>query len=104
MDPGIGFGKSDRHNLELLRDLANLIPHGERLLVGVSRKRLIGEIHALSDQNGVKIATNDRREGSMVCSVWSWLRGAHIVRVHDVRTAALAMHYLRMWSDVDQDG
>ena len=104
LDPGIGFGKSDRHNLELLRDLANLIPHGERLLVGVSRKRLIGEIHALSDQNGVKIATNDRREGSMVCSVWSWLRGAHIVRVHDVRTAALAMHYLRMWSDVDQDG
>lgn len=104
LDPGIGFGKSTRHNLELLQGIPNLVPKEVGLLLGVSRKRLIGEIHAASDQNGANVSTNDRREGSMVCSVWSWLRGAHIVRVHDVRATAIAAHYVRKLADVTRDG
>ena len=105
LDPGIGFGKTTDHNLTLLRHLPQLIDMvGDRLLVGVSRKRFIGDILAINEQNIAEVGANDRREGSMVCSVWSWLRGAHIVRVHDVRVTALAARHIRQLAHLNRDG
>ena len=96
LDPGIGFGKTTNHNLNLLRDLKKLTNVGPGLIVGVSRKRLIGQIHALSDglSTGKTVEVGDRLEGSILAAVWSWRAGAHIVRVHDVRAAVAAAQYL----------
>lgn len=89
VDPGIGFGKTTKHNLNLLRDADSLTTIGQRMAVGVSRKRFIGALHAVSD--GVEeVDTADRLEGSVQAAVWSMRAGAHIVRVHDVRPTALA--------------
>lgn len=89
IDPGFGFGKTTNHNLNLLRDLKMLTTVGQDIAIGVSRKRFIGQIHALSD--GVDTVDADSRlEGSVLAAVWSWRVGAHIVRTHDVRATALA--------------
>lgn len=95
VDPGIGFGKTFEHNLLLLQSVTRLANLGAGLLVGVSRKRFIGEIHAHSDRTpGEQISPDDRLEGSIVGAVWSLARGARMVRVHDVRATALARRYL----------
>lgn len=92
VDPGIGFGKSTNHNLNLLRDVKTLTRVGQELVIGVSRKRLIGQLHAASDRIDEReiTAVDDRLEGSVLAAVWSWCKGARIVRTHDVRSAALA--------------
>ncbi len=76
LDPGIGFGKTLEHNLELLRGLPALAALGRPLLVGVSRKGFIGRILNL-DPPG-------RLEGSLAAAVAAILAGANLVRVHDV--------------------
>lgn len=86
LDPGIGFGKTTAHNLELLRRLEEFATLGYPLLVGASRKRFVGEITG--------VVTPDRRvQGSVAVACWSVLHGADIVRVHDVAATreALAM-------------
>jgi len=100
LDPGIGFGKTTEHNLVLLRDLKKLATVGARLVVGVSRKRFIGQIHALSDGLPARerVGTDDRREGSAFSAVWSWRAGAHIVRVHDVRVSVIATQQMNLAS------
>ena len=93
VDPGYGFGKTTNHNLNLLRDLEIMTTVGTDIAIGVSRKRFIGQIHALSD--GVeRVGTTDRLEGSVLAAVWSWRAGAHIVRAHDVRATAAAAQLL----------
>jgi dihydropteroate synthase len=77
IDPGIGFGKTLEHNLELLRGLPRLAECGVPLLVGASRKSFIGRI-----LNREKPA--DRRAGSLGAAAWAAMQGAHILRVHDV--------------------
>lgn len=104
VDPGIGFGKTTFHNLELLRHLEKLAMVDARMLVGVSRKRFIGELHSLSDGIAIDTATNDRREGSLVAAVWAWLHGANIVRVHDVRSSYFASKHVRKLAELDRDG
>ena len=96
LDPGIGFGKSTKHNLNLLRDLQKLTNVDYELVVGASRKRFIGQIHALSDHGSSDelASVDDRLEGSVFAAVWSWSLGAHIVRVHDVRASAAAARLL----------
>ena len=94
-DPGIGFGKSSAHNVELLRNLDRFASVDHRLLIGVSRKRIIADIHAMSDGVEGDISAADRREGSVVMAVWAWLHGANIVRVHDVRATSLAAQHIR---------
>lgn len=96
VDPGFGFGKSDDHNLALVRDIG-LASQRASLLIGVSRKRSIGKIHTISDQTTESGQTDvdDRVEGSVMAAVWSWARQAHIVRTHDVRVTALAAQFLR---------
>jgi dihydropteroate synthase len=77
IDPGIGFGKTVEHNLELLRGLPRLAECDAPLLAGVSRKSFIGRI--LNRENPM-----ERRAGSLGAAAWAVMRGAHILRTHDV--------------------
>jgi dihydropteroate synthase len=77
VDPGIGFGKSPEDNLALIDNLGFLEELGCPVLVGASRKSFIGK--ALS------LPVTERLEGSIAAGVLSIARGAHILRVHDVR-------------------
>jgi dihydropteroate synthase len=79
LDPGIGFGKSWEQHLEALRRLAELKALGFPLLVGVSRKSVLGRIH------NAATAPADRLYGSIAAHVTAASLGADIVRVHDVR-------------------
>ena len=84
IDPGIGFGKTVEHNLQLLAALADLRGLGVPVLLGVSRKSFIG---ALSDQ-----APPERRLGGSLAAALAGLdRGAHILRVHDVAETVQAV-------------
>lgn len=77
LDPGFGFGKNLQHNLELLRRLPELAELGYPLLVGISRKSMIGTL--LGNR-----PSGERLYGSLAAAVTAVLRGAHIVRTHDV--------------------
>lgn len=78
VDPGIGFGKDLQDNLTLMRGLDALLELGRPVLVGPSRKRFIGTL--LGD-----VPPEQRVEGTAGAVAWLVTRGAHIVRVHDVR-------------------
>ena len=82
VDPGIGFGKTTAHNLALLGALAQFADVAP-VLVGASRKRFIGEI------TGAPV--DQRLAGSLTVAVWSLLRGAAILRVHDVAATRAAV-------------
>jgi len=82
VDPGIGFGKTQRHNLELIDGLFRLRSLGVPILVGPSRKSFIGVL--------LDAPTEDRLEGSLAASVACILNGAHILRVHDVKSTRKA--------------
>ncbi|MES9936347.1 MAG: dihydropteroate synthase [Sedimenticola sp.] len=84
LDPGFGFGKTLEHNLKLLGDLAELAALGLPLLVGTSRKSMIG---ALLDDAPV----DQRLYGSLATAVMAAERGASILRVHDVKATADAL-------------
>ena len=77
VDPGIGFGKSLEHNLEILRRLADFKGLGYPVLVGPSRKRFIGTI--------LDLPPDERVEGTAAAVALAIANGADIVRVHDVR-------------------
>ena len=77
IDPGIGFGKDLGHNLELMQRVDAFLDLRRPLLVGPSRKRFIGAILDLPE--------DQRVEGTIGAVAWMVARGAHIVRVHDVR-------------------
>jgi dihydropteroate synthase len=83
VDPGIGFGKDLRHNLELIHRIDAFLDLGRPVLVGPSRKRFIGAILDLPE--------TERVEGTIGAVVWAVTRGAHVVRVHDVREVARAV-------------
>ncbi|MEM8705662.1 MAG: dihydropteroate synthase [Actinomycetota bacterium] len=95
IDPGVGFGKTLEHNLDLVANLdrfADLAP----TLLGVSRKRSIGDLHAASDatvHGGAPepVPADDRLEGSLAMATWAGFLGADIVRVHDVRATVHAV-------------
>lgn len=84
LDPGFGFGKTLEHNLSLLQGLGKFLQMGLPLLIGISRKSMIG---AILDNAPVA----DRLYGSMAAAVLAVERGASIVRVHDVRPTADAL-------------
>ncbi len=87
IDPGFGFGKLLEHNLELLRNLNQFTQIGLPLLVGLSRKSMIG---ALTEQKN----NHDRLHGSLAAAVLAAERGAQILRVHDVRATRDALAIL----------
>jgi dihydropteroate synthase len=86
IDPGIGFGKDQSHNLELIRRIDALLDLGRPVLVGPSRKRFIGSI--------LELPEDQRVEGTIGAVAWAIARGAHIVRVHDVLEVARAVRVL----------
>jgi dihydropteroate synthase len=77
VDPGIGFGKTLAHNLELLRAIGTLRTLGAPVLAGVSRKRFLGELSGALDPA-------DRLEGTLGAVAWCAAQGVDVVRVHDV--------------------
>jgi dihydropteroate synthase len=83
LDPGIGFGKTLDHNLELLRRLGELAAIGQPVVVGASRKRLIGTLTGRPE--------GDRLAGSLAAAVLACERGAAMVRVHDVAATREAL-------------
>ncbi|MDP6492604.1 MAG: dihydropteroate synthase [Acidimicrobiales bacterium] len=90
IDPGIGFGKTTRHNLELLAGLEALVDTGWPVLVGASRKRFLGELAAASDGIDGLTPPDDRREGSVAVAAWAFHCGVRLVRAHDVRSTVQA--------------
>jgi len=84
LDPGIGFGKTTAHNLELLRRLDEIVALGYPVLVGASRKRFIGEITGVTEPR-------DRLAGSVAAALAAVEHGAAIVRVHDVAETVQAL-------------
>lgn len=84
IDPGIGFGKTFDHNLQLLRDLQEFKVFHRPILVGVSRKAFIG--HLLGG-----LPADERLEGTIAATVVAAINGASIVRVHDVKETVRAL-------------
>jgi len=83
VDPGIGFGKTVDHNLELLRRLGELRELGRPLVVGTSRKSFIGKVDGS--------AATDRLGGTIATSLWAAAEGAAVLRVHDVAEVRQAL-------------
>ena len=84
VDPGIGFAKRGWQSLAVLGQLARIVAMGFPVLVGVSRKRFIGEISGTPNPA-------DRRPGTVAANVASLERGARLFRVHDVRPPRQAL-------------
>ena len=102
VDPGIGFGKTTEHNLDLLAHLDLLVAEGFPVLVGTSRKRFTGELLARSDAagrgfgdladgfRGAPVAVEERVDASRATATWAMVQGARMVRAHDVSVTARA--------------
>ncbi|MGP6379225.1 MULTISPECIES: dihydropteroate synthase [Yersinia] len=83
LDPGFGFGKNLAHNYQLLARLAELHHFELPLLVGMSRKTMVGQL--------LNVPPQQRVIGSVACAVIAAMQGAQIVRVHDVKETVEAM-------------
>jgi dihydropteroate synthase len=94
LDPGIGFGKTLQHNLELLRSISVFVKLGFPVLVGASRKRFIASIDG-------EAPADKRLGGSIYAAVHAAQKGAACVRVHDVRETVQA---LKVRAAVSPDG
>jgi dihydropteroate synthase len=84
LDPGIGFGKTVEHNLELLRRLDEIVAIGRPVVIGTSRKSFLGKLAGSPDEG-------DRVPGTIATNVVALERGATIFRVHDVAQNADAL-------------
>ena len=78
LDPGIGFGKTVEHNLELLRRLGELTDLGRPIVIGTSRKRFLSAIAP------AERSVTERLPGTIATNVLAFERGASVFRVHDV--------------------
>jgi dihydropteroate synthase len=84
LDPGIGFGKTIEHNLELLHRLDELLSLGRPLVVGTSRKSFLGRILADATGEPEPVGPAARLPGTIASNVLALERGASVFRVHDV--------------------
>ena len=95
IDPGIGFGKTVKHNLEILANLDSLVSLQKPILLGTSRKSFIGKI--------LDLPVAERLEGSLATAVIGMIKGARILRVHDVqetyRAVKIASEILRFQNE-----
>jgi dihydropteroate synthase len=91
VDPGFGFGKTVAHNLSLLRNLNALTALGAPLLVGLSRKSMIGSL--------LDLPVNERTAASVALALLAVQHGANIVRAHDVK---MTWDAVRMMEAVNQ--
>lgn len=87
LDPGFGFGKTPQQNLQLVNELERFVSLGCPLLVGLSRKSTIGKVLGSMEE--------DRLIGSVTGAIWAYLRGASILRVHDVEETRIALTMAR---------
>jgi dihydropteroate synthase len=92
IDPGIGFGKTAAHNLELLRNLDVLAKLEAPVLVGVSRKAFVG---ALGGSAGDAKNPRNRLGASLAAAMYAVEQGASVVRVHDVRETTQALNIMQ---------
>ena len=83
IDPGIGFGKTMEHNLQILKNLSKFKDLGCPILVGTSRKSFIGNI--------TNLPVNERLEGTLASIAIAVMNGANIIRVHDVKECKRAL-------------
>jgi dihydropteroate synthase len=90
IDPGIGFGKTLAHNLDLLAHLDELVATGWPVAVGTSRKSSLGRLLAASDRTDELPGPDDRLEASLATATWAMARGAGMIRAHDVRATVQA--------------
>jgi dihydropteroate synthase len=93
IDPGFGFGKTLAHNLALLRHLERIVAVGRPVLVGMSRKSMLGAITGR--------AVGEREYAGVAASLLAVERGARIIRVHDV---AATKDALAVWNAVTEQG
>jgi dihydropteroate synthase len=84
LDPGIGFGKTLAHNLQLLRRLDELAVIGRPIVIGTSRKSFLGAIVAHAAGAGEPPGAQERLAGTIATNVLAFERGASVFRVHDV--------------------
>lgn len=90
-DPGFGFGKTLTHNLTLLENLEAIVARGWPVLVGMSRKRMIGEVTGRP--------VEQRVPGSLAAATMAMMKGAAVVRVHDVPETVDAARMVRAARD-----
>lgn len=83
IDPGIGFGKTYHHNLQTLQNLDQLRVLGRPILLGTSRKSVIGLT--------LDLPVEERLEGTIAANLWGVAKGANVLRVHDVKAATRAV-------------
>ena len=99
IDPGIGFGKTAQHNLELVARIDELVATGIPVALGVSRKSTLGALCAQADRTPDRPpAPTDRLEAALTMAVWAMAAGVSLIRVHDVaaHVAALGMAFERL--------
>jgi dihydropteroate synthase len=90
VDPGIGFGKTLTHNLDLLKKISLFHGLGAPILIGVSRKKFIKTVAGLKENE-------DRMPGSIALALFARSQGVQIFRVHDVKETVQAM---KLWHSV----
>ena len=76
LDPGIGFGKTTAHNIQMMQHLTDLVAMGSPVLLATSRKSMIGAI--------LDLPTAERLEGTMATVVYGIDKGCHMMRLHDI--------------------
>ncbi|MGI2329744.1 dihydropteroate synthase [Planococcus sp. YIM B11945] len=86
LDPGIGFGKTTAHNVEMMQLLSEFVGLGFPVLLGTSRKSLIGKV--------LDLPVSERLEGSLATVCFGIEKGCQIVRVHDVKETARAVRMM----------
>jgi len=87
LDPGIGFGKTSEHNLELLRRLDEIVALGRPVVIGTSRKSFLGRLTGRGEEG--------RLAGTLATNVMALERGAGVFRVHDVAEVGDALRVAR---------
>lgn len=97
VDPGIGFGKALRHNLELIGRLDALAALGRPILLGASRKSFLAQAGAMPGAPAATPGPGERLGGSLAAAGWGALLGASILRVHDV---AATVQFLDVWTAI----
>jgi dihydropteroate synthase len=95
IDPGIGFGKSLQHNLAIINNLHFLECINRPILLGISRKSFIGKI--------LNLPPKERIAGTIASAVLSILKGAHILRIHDVENVKRAITVAEAILNEDHD-
>lgn len=93
LDPGFGFGKNPDHNFELLKRLGDIKSLGHPVMAGISRKSMINRILEISPENALN--------GTTVLNTIALMKGADILRVHDVREAVEAVKLVEFYNNIE---